>query len=127
VQEKSSNELPLDFGEFSMRRQSVFHVIGACLECRQQVAMAPFKILKNTRQFVGGRFLVQPQDTIDDMIRPRLLARVEIPWFGRRPERAHDYPGWIRAQPESLPVQKWHLRQWGLESVEWRIRGNAAQ
>ena len=109
MQEKSSDKSPLKPGEYGMRRQSVFHVIGARLECRQQVAMAPFEILKNTGQLAGGRFLVQPQNTINDMIRPRLLARVEVPWFGRRSERAYEYPGWIRAQPESLPVQKWHL------------------
>ena len=49
MQEIGANELPLKFGEYSMRRQSVFHVIGARLERRQQVAMAPLEILKDTR------------------------------------------------------------------------------
>ena len=109
MEEKGSNKLSLDFGEFGMRLQSAFHVIGARLECRKQVTMASFEILKNTGQLATSRFLIQPQDAINDMIRPRLLAFVEVPWFGRRPERAHEYPGWIRAQPECLPVQKWHL------------------
>jgi hypothetical protein len=109
VQEKGSNKLSLDFGEFGMRLKSTFHVIGARLECRQEVAMAPFEILKNTGQLDVGRFLIQPQDTMNDMIRPRLLAGVEVPWFGRRPEWSHENPGWIRTQPERLPVQKLRL------------------
>jgi hypothetical protein len=109
VEKIGAHELPLKFGEYGMRRQSIFHIVGARLECCQQVAMAAFEILKDTGQLAGGRSLVQSQDTINDTIRPRPLACVEIPWFGRRPERAHEYPGWIRAQPECLPVQKWHL------------------
>ena len=106
MQEKSSDKLSLESGEFSMRRQGIFHVIGARLEGSQQVAMAPFEILENTGQLGTGRCLVQPQDTINDMICPRLLARGQVSWFGRGPERAYDHPGWIRAQPESLPIQK---------------------
>ena len=100
MKEIGANQLPLQFGELGMRRQSVFHVIGARLERRQQIAMTSFKILKNIGQLAGRCLQIQPQDTIDDMIRPRLIDRVEIPWFGRRPERAHDHPGRIRAQPE---------------------------
>ena len=109
MQEIGAHQLPLKFGEFGMRRQSVFHVIGARLECRQQVAMTALEILKDTGQLAGCCFRIQSQDTIDDVIRPRLVDCVEIPWFGRRPERAHEHPGWVRAQPERLPVQKWHL------------------
>ena len=109
MQEESSDKSPLKFGEFGMRRQSVFHVIGARLECRQQVAMTPREIFKDTGQLIGCCLRVQPQDTIDDMIRPRPVDFVQIPWLDRRPERAHEDPRWVRAQTKRLPVQKWRL------------------
>ena len=71
--------------------------------------MTPLEILEDTGQLIGCGLRIQPQDTIDDMICPRLVACVQIPWFDRRPERAHEDPRWVRAQPESLPVQKRHL------------------
>ncbi len=92
-----------------MRRKSVFHFIGARPERRQQVAMTPLKIFENTVQLTGCGLRVQLQDTIDDTIRPRLVDCIQIPWFDCRLERAHEDPRWIRAQPERLPVQKWHL------------------
>ena len=109
MEEIGAHQLPLKPCEYCMRRQSVFHVIGARLECRQQVAMTPCEIFEYTGQLIGCGLRIQPQDTIDDMICPRLVDFVQIPWFDRRPERAHKDPRWVRAQPKSLPIRKWHL------------------
>ena len=79
VQKIGADQLPLKLGEYGMRRQSVLHVIGARLECRQQVAMAPFEILEHIGQLAGRRLQIQSQNTIDDMIRPRLVERDSDP------------------------------------------------
>jgi hypothetical protein len=89
-----------------MRRQSDLHVIGARFKCRQQVAMAPFEILEHFGQLAGGSVLIQSEDTIHDMIRTGLVERIQVPWFGRRPERPYKDPCGVRPQMEGLPVQR---------------------
>jgi hypothetical protein len=89
-----------------MRRKGTFHFVGARLECRQQVAVAALEILENIGQLTGCRPGIHCQDPIDDMVRACLVGGIEIARFGRRLERAHDHPGRIGAQVESLPVQE---------------------
>ena len=76
---------------------------------RQQVAVTTLEILEDIGQLAGCRLRIQPQDTVDDMIRPCLVGWVEIAWFGRRLEWAHDHPGRIRAQIESCRFRNVHL------------------
>jgi hypothetical protein len=82
--------------ENGMSSKGVFHFVGTRLECLQQVAVATLEILKNIGQLV--RRHLERQDPADDMVRPRLVDEAEVPRFGPRPERAHDYPRRIGAQ-----------------------------
>ena len=73
--------------------------------------MPAFEILKNLGELVGRRLGIEPKDPVDDMVSARLVGGIEIARFGRRLERAHDNPGRIGAQIESLTVQErgfWH-------------------
>ena len=68
--------------------------------------MAALEILKDIGQLVSRRLWIEGQYPVDDMVRPSLVGRVEVPRLGRRFERAHDHPRRIGAQIESLPIQE---------------------
>ena len=73
--------------------------------------MAALEILKNLGQLIVRRLGIERKDPIDDVVRPRFVGGIEVPRLGRRLERAHDDPGRIGAQIESLTVQErgfWH-------------------
>ena len=111
MQKIGADQLALDLCEIGMRREGVFHFVGTRLERLQQVAVPALEILKNLGQLVVRRLGIERKDPLDDMVRPRLVGRVEIARFGRRLERAHDHPGRVGTQIESLTVQEggfWH-------------------
>ena len=93
-----ADQLALHLGKNNMSSKGVFHFLGTRLECLQQVAVATLKILKNIAELVGRRLGIERQDPLDDMVRPCLVQRVEVPRFGRWPERAHDHSRWIGVQ-----------------------------
>ena len=106
MQEISADQLTLSLGEHRMRREGVFHFVGARLEGRQQVAMAALEILEHIGKLAGCRLGIERQDPLDDMVRARLVGRIEVARFGRRLERPHDDPRRIGTQMERLPVQE---------------------
>ena len=71
--------------------------------------MAPLKILQHFVQLLGGRLGIEPEDAVDDMVRARLVRRIEIARLGRWLEGTHDHPRRIRPQIKSLSVQEGKL------------------
>lgn len=118
MQKIRPDELALDLGENRMRAKSVFHFVGARREFLEQIAVASLEVLKNFGQLDGGRFRIERQDPVDDMIRPGPIRGIKVPRFGCRLEGAHDHSRWIGPQIESLPVQERGLRQRALGSFE---------
>ena len=106
VQKIGADQLALDLGETRMRRKGVFHLVGARLEGRQQVAMAALEVLEHIGQLAGRHLGIERQHPLDDMVRAGLVGGVEVARLGRRLERAHDHPRGIGPQMESLPVQE---------------------
>ena len=109
VQKVGADQLTLHLGENHMRREGDFHLVGARLEARQQVAMAALEIVQHIGQVVGCGLVAKRQDPLDDMVRARLVGRFEVARLGRRLERPHDHARGIGPQMERLPVQECDL------------------
>jgi len=105
-----------------VRRQCLFHYVGARLERLQQVAMPALEILQDIGELAGNSFGIEGEDPVDDMIGARLVGRVEIAGFSRRLERAHDHPRGVGTQIERLPVQEGGLQQGALGSLESEVK-----
>ena len=88
-----------------MRGKGVFHFICACVECLDQIAVAILKVLEDFGQLASSGKRIERQDAIDDVIRARLIGRIEVPRFGRRLKWPDDYSCRIRAQIKTLPIQ----------------------
>ena len=101
-----------------MRRECLFHLVGAGLERLQQVAMPALEILQDVGELAGSGFGIERENPIDDMVGARLVGRVEIARFGRRLERPHDHARGVGTQIERLPIQEGGLRQGILGSLE---------
>jgi len=100
VQEIGADELALDFGKRTVRRQRLLHFVGAEFERLQQVAMPAREIFQHVRQ-LGGRSLgVESEHALNDMVGARLVGRIEIARFSRWLERAHDHARGVGTQIE---------------------------
>ena len=89
-----------------MRRERLFHFVGARLERLQQVAMPALEILQHVRQLAGRGLRIERENPLDDMVGAGLVGRVEIARFGCRLERAHDHARGVGTQIERLPIQE---------------------
>ena len=105
MHEIGAHQPTLLLGEGRMFGKGLFHFIGARFEYLEQIAMAALKVFQDLGQLASCRFAIERQDSIDDMIRPRLVGGVEIARFSRRLERANDHSCRIRAQIKTLPVE----------------------
>src|SRR5207248_1363049 len=101
-----SDKLTLYPGERNMGRESVFHFGGARLEYLHQVAVTALEIFQHVSQQMGCHLGIESENPVDDMVRSRLVGRIEVPRLGCRFEGPHQDPGWIRTQIESLSVQE---------------------
>ena len=61
-----------------MRRQHLFHDVGARLERLQQVAMPALEILQDIGELAGNGLGIEREHPVDDMIGAGLVGRVEI-------------------------------------------------
>ena len=111
MQEISTNQPPLCFGEGDMPREGLFHFVGAAFEFLDQLAMATVEILQNIREKAFRRPDVECQDPFYNHIRPRFIDRLEVSGLDRRPERAHDDARRVGSQEQRLPVQENGLAQ----------------
>ncbi len=109
MQEIGADQPALLLGESRMRRKGVFHLVGARLEGREQVAVAAWKFSSTSASWLGGHLGIQRQHAVDDMVRAGLVGGIEVARLGRRLEWPHDHPRRIGAQMESLPVQEGDL------------------
>src|SRR5271169_5917609 len=82
VQKIGSDQLTLYPGENRMCRKGVFHFFGARLESTQEIAVAVLEMLKDIRQLTGRHLGIERQNSINDMVRPRLINGVEVPRLG---------------------------------------------
>ena len=92
-----------------MRCESVLHFVRAGLESFQQVAMSPLEIVQDVRELSGNGFLIECENSLDDMICAHLVGGVEIARFSRRLEWPHDNSRGIGTQMKRLPVQEGSL------------------
>src|SRR5450631_3352729 len=106
VQEVGADQLALHLGKLGVSKERVFHVDGARLEGRQQVAMAAQEVLQYVGQLVRRYRRVKRQHPSDDVIGARLVGRVEVTRFGRGLEWAHHYSCRVGTQVQRLTVQK---------------------
>ena len=98
MHEIGAHQPTLLLGEGRMFGKRLFHLIGARFECLEQIAMAALKVFADFGQLTSSRCRIECQDSIDDMICPRLISGVEIPRFSRRLEWTDDHSCWVRAQ-----------------------------
>src|SRR5690349_9001072 len=112
--------------QLRMRLERFFHVRGAGLEDLKQVSVTAFEIFEHVAQLSCGGIGIEPKNSLDDMVGPRLVGRVELPGLSRRPEGSDDDPGRIRAQIQVLTVQESGVRQecplgsFAVRSRHWR-------
>ena len=109
VEKIGADQLALYQAESDMIRKSIFHLVGAGLELRQQVAVPSLKIFQDIRQLRGRVLDAKGQDTVNDMVGPGLVSGVQVAGFGGRLEGPHDNPGRIGTNIESLSVQELDL------------------
>src|SRR3979490_2786933 len=118
VEKIGADQLALDFGKAAMRRQSLFHDVGAPSDRLQQVAMSALEILQDIGELAGNSFGIKGENPVDDVIGARLVGRVEIARFSRRLERSHDDARGIRPQVKRLAIEEGGLQQDALGSLE---------
>jgi hypothetical protein len=94
-----------------MWHERLLHLRGARLEDFDQISMATVKVFKHFVQLLCGGFGVETKNPVDDMIGPEFIGRVEVSGLSRRLERPDDDSGRIRAQIQTLAIQKSGLRQ----------------
>src|ERR1044072_3688610 len=86
VQKIRTDELALLPGEPRMRRKRIFHLVGTRLERLAQLAVTLLKVLQDFCQLLLSRVRSEREDTVHDVVCPRLVRRIEVPRLGRRPE-----------------------------------------
>src|SRR6185437_11289948 len=111
VHEVRANELTLRFGESDMAMERIFHFVSASLKGRQDVAVAALKINQNLGQLAASCLWIERQDSIHDVVRPRLVRRVLVARLGGRLELAQHYPRGVGAQGDRLTDHEFRLRQ----------------
>ena len=87
-----------------MRLQGLFHVRGARLEDLQQIPVTTLEVLEHIGQLARGSIGLEPKYSVDNMIGPGLIGRIEVSGFRRRIERSDDDSGRIRAKVQALAV-----------------------
>lgn len=93
-----TDQAALRLVQFGMRHQRLFHIRSARLEDIDQIPVTTFEILEHVRQLLRGSVGIEPKNSLDDVIGPDLIGRVEVARFSRRLEGPDDDPGRIRAQ-----------------------------
>ena len=106
VQEVRADESTLLLRETRMSGKGPFHLISARLEGREQIAVSPDKVFQDLRKEAGNARRIQCHDAIHDVVRARLVRRVEIARLGCWFEWPHNDARRIWAQVECLSVQK---------------------
>jgi hypothetical protein len=118
MQKVSPNQPALQESESLVRVERVLHLVGPRLKDRQQIAMATLEVLENIGQLTGGRVLAQGKNTIDNVVGPGFVSRIEIARLRRRLEGPNNNSRRIRSQIKRLPVQECNFRQGRLESLD---------
>jgi len=121
VHEIGADQPTLLLCESRVGGQGFLHFIGACLEYFDEIAVATLEILEDISQLFGSCSGIERQDSIDDMIRPRLVGGIEVSRLGRRPEWTHDNSCRIRAKIKTLTVQNLGSDKMSLEWAEEEV------
>ena len=106
MHEIGANELALNFGKRTVRRERLLHFVGPGFKRLQQVAVPALEVLKNIIELAGRGLRIELENTLDNMVGSRLVSRVEIARFGRRLERTDDYARGVGTQVKRLPIEK---------------------
>ena len=106
MQKIRSHEMALLWRERRVRHERSFHLMRLCLECLQEVAMAPDKIFEHLCELAADGGGIQTQYAFDNAIRAGFVDWVQIPGLGRRPEWPDDHARGIGMQMENLPIEK---------------------
>ena len=97
VQKVRANEPALLLCETRMSGKGPFHLVRARLEGLQQIAVSSDKVLQDLCKKAGNARRIQCHDAIHDVVRTRLVRRIEIARLGRRLEWPHNNARRIRA------------------------------
>ena len=106
VEEIGSDQAALRLVQYGMRFQRLFHLRSARLEDLEQVSVTPLEVLQHLGQLPRGNPRVEPNDSVDDMVRPRLIGRIEVSGLRRRLEGPDDDPGRIGTQMQCLAIRR---------------------
>jgi hypothetical protein len=101
-----TDELALGPGEVTVRGQRILYVVSACLESRQEIAVAVLEILQDLGQLAARCLWIKLQDSIHDVVCPLLVHGAELARLRGGPEGAHHYPRRVGAQGEILTRQE---------------------
>lgn len=113
VKKISTDQAALREIQCGMRRERVFHLCGARSENFEQIPVTALEIFQHVAQLLCRRFGIEPENPVDDMVRPGFIGRIEVPRLSRRLERPDDDSGWVRTQIEGLAVEESGLGQRG--------------
>ena len=111
VEKISADQTALRLVQLCMWFERVLHLDGARLKNLEQIPVTTLEIIEHVCQLSGGRFRIEPKNSVDDMIGPDLIRWVEVAGFSRRFEGPDDDPGRIRAQIQALAIQEFGLGQ----------------
>src|SRR5690348_11852875 len=89
VKKIGADQLTLNFRKLAMRRERLFHLVGARLKGLQQVAMPTLEVIQYVLELAGCCIRLKRENAFDDMVSACLVGRVEIARLCRRFERAH--------------------------------------
>src|SRR6185503_21250711 len=93
-----ADKLALNFAENGMGGEGVLHFRRPRLESFQEVPVAAVEIVDHVRQLKRRRVRIESDYPVNNVVRALLVGRVEVAGLDCRLKRAHDDPGWIRAQ-----------------------------
>lgn len=106
VHEVRANEATLILRERRVGSQGIFHLNGTRLEDLQQVAVTTEEILEYLGKLAGDRRRVQRQYAFDNVVRARLVCRIQVARFGCRPEWPHEDPSRVGTQMQCMSVEE---------------------
>ena len=93
MEEISSDQTALRLVQRGVWLECVLHLGCARLENIEQIAMTAFEVLQHVAQLLRCGIRIEPQHSIDDMVRPGLVGRIEVSRLSRRFERPDDDSG----------------------------------
>ena len=104
MQKIRTDEIPLRFAQGGMWLQCIFHLDSTRLEDMEKVPVATFEVFEHLCQLLFSDIRLEAQNSTDNSIGAGLVGGVEVLGLDRRFEGAHNHPGGIGPQIQSLSI-----------------------